>query len=256
MNKPTWIFVCGSYRTASTTQYRMVRDIVEETKNGIGIGYHTEKKLKQFDDPAECHDARYVVCKVFEYLPDGLHGDVNRKERKPWQPSYGMTLHKEKRIRAIMTVRDPRDIITSMRARTERDKEKWFEFDRIVREALPVWLNDARKWANLGPGLSLVSRFEDFTADLLGETQRIAEFLDISLSTQKAREIASRYTTDAITEHKRKSRAAKKREDPWLPSVPGILFGKPGAWQSHLTPEEAGLVVKHSRAYMEEFGYL
>ena len=187
MNKPIWVFVCGTYRTASTTQYRMVRDIVEETKNGIGIGYHTEKKLKQFDNPAECRNARYVVCKVFEYLPDGLHGDVNRKTRKPWQPSYGMTLHKEGRIRAIMTVRDPRDIITSMRIRTERDGKK-FEFDRTVKEALPIWLNDARKWAfHLGPGLSLVSRFEDFTLDLLGDCHRIAIFLDIPLSAHKAK---------------------------------------------------------------------
>ena len=60
MSKPTWVFVAGAYRTASTTQYQMARDIVEQTENGIGIGYHTERKLKEFDEK----ESDLVVCKV------------------------------------------------------------------------------------------------------------------------------------------------------------------------------------------------
>jgi len=49
MTKPTWIFVAGPYRSGSTTQYEMARDIVEKTNTGIGIGYHNERRLKEFD---------------------------------------------------------------------------------------------------------------------------------------------------------------------------------------------------------------
>ena len=44
-----WVFVAGIYRSGSTTQYEMVRDIVTQTGNGIGIGYHTENKLTEYD---------------------------------------------------------------------------------------------------------------------------------------------------------------------------------------------------------------
>ena len=38
MTKPTWVFVAGPYRSGSTTQYQMTRNIVEETGNGLGVG--------------------------------------------------------------------------------------------------------------------------------------------------------------------------------------------------------------------------
>ena len=102
--KPTWVFVAGPYRSGSTTQYRIVEDIIDETNNGKGIGYHTEKKLKEFDVEG---NKPFVVCKVFEFLPESFRGEE----------SYGKTLHDEGRVMSVVSVRDPRDIIVSMRKR-------------------------------------------------------------------------------------------------------------------------------------------
>ena len=81
-NKPLWLFVAGTYRSASTTQYRIAADIVRDTGSGVAIGYHTESKLADSGnlghDNADrvketaAHenielkrDQPIVVCKVF-----------------------------------------------------------------------------------------------------------------------------------------------------------------------------------------------
>ena len=252
MSKPTWVFVCGTYRTASTTQYQMTRDIVEETNNGIGIGYHQEKKLAKFDDA----DVRYVVCKVFEFLPEGFRGER----------SLGEAFLRAKRLKAIASVRDPRDIIVSMRkrsqdhgkavvARGETNDDTW-SFHQTATEDFPRWLYWLQKWADLGPSITLVSHYEEFTQNLYREVQRIAEHLAINLPADHAKNIAKRYTIASMKERKEAKKKAGEKEDKWLPSVPGVVFGTSGLHQTWLTGPERELVEKHNQAFMERFGYL
>lgn len=246
-NLPTWVFVCGTYRTGSTTQYQMVRDIVERAGVGEGIGYHTEAKLKEYD----VERWRYVVCKVFEYLPNGFRGDT----------SHGEILHRQGRIKGVMSVRDPRDIIVSMRKRHEArkpdgrpDPDGW-DFRKTATENLPIWLGWSLKWGELGPETTMVSRFEQFTQNLSGEVRRIAAHLDIGLTPEMVGEIARRYTIDAIQARKARVRDSDEREDPWLPSVPGIVFGTSGMHQTWLNGPERVMVEEACAEYMERFGY-
>ena len=247
--KPTWVFVAGTYRTASTTQYCIARDIVEETHSGIGIGYHQESKLRDFDVPSP---HRYVVCKVFEFLPNGFQG----------QPSVGQIIYQEERLRVLATIRDPRDIITSMQERHKRQMEDPrhmrgpFDFEERVTVDFPRWLGQLEDWINLGPEITLTSRYEEFTQDLVGEVRRISRHLGLLLEDKNIRKIALRYTTDAIQERKLRKRKASQKEDPWLPSIPGILFGKSGTYQDHLTPKEIELVEEANGEWMRKFGYL
>lgn len=243
MIKPTWVFVAGTYRTASTTQYQIARDIVEETKSGKGIGYHTELKLQEFNVPGP----RYIVCKVFEFLPDGFGG----------KPSYGRFIHKEKRMKALVTLRDPRDIMVSMCARDQRRGVN-FDFKKTATKNLPTWLSNAEKWINLGPVTTYYSRFEEFTLNLYTETRNIAGHLDIELDNDHAKTIAARYTIRGIQAKKRAFRDASQpdvREDPWLPSIPGIVFGASGQWQTWLNGVERKLVEESSKGFMKRFGY-
>lgn len=244
MTKPTWVFVAGTYRTGSTTHYQMTRDIVEETGNGIGTGYHTEDRLREFDAVS---DQRYVVCKVFEYLPQGFRSKT----------SHGELIYRQKRLKAIVSVRDPRDIIVSMRKRDDQRGGKPFDFKCVATEEFPVWLGQLGCWADLGPHIALISKFEDFTVNLLTEVRRIARHLGIELSGELAGVIAARYTIQAIQKRKEEHRKGgpDKREDPWLPSIPGIVFGTSGHWRTWLDEEEREMVYEANSGFFERFGY-
>lgn len=254
MNKPTWIFSCGTYRTASTTHYTMTQDILKVTNTGIPIGYHQEQKLKKFDVPSP---HRYVLCKVFEFLPAGFKGHKDKVGR-----SVGELIHRERRLKAFATIRDPRDIIVSMRERHRRLMEdpkhqsKPFDFRHRVEVEFPVWLGQLHKWINLGPTITQMSRYEVWTNGLLKEVYRIAEHLEVELTREQARKIAGDHTPKAIVDRKKAKRREGKREDPWLPSIPGILFGTSGAHEDHLTKKEEDMLIKSNRTWMKRYGYL
>jgi len=254
--KPTWVFVAGTYRTASTTQYLITRDIVEETKNGIGIGYHTEGKLVDRDGP---RSGRYVVCKVFVFLPV--------------TSPHGKRFLEEKRLKAVCTVRDPRDTMVSIytnaiRLGVVRDvggRERKGDFNFVEHATIffPEWLGRLTRWIDLGPEITYYSRFEDLTLNLFRETNQIARHLDIDLDEDLAHDIASRYTVQAQRARKRQLKAQRSRapdeakaEDPWLPSIPAINFGTSGLYRTWLSGPEASLVVEHNEEFMKRFGYI
>ena len=240
MTRPTWIFVAGPYRSGSTTQYQITRDLIEIAKLGVGIGYHTENKLREFDEKDSPH--QYIVCKVFEYLPAGFRGET----------SHGELIHRQKRIRAIVSVRDPRDIIVSMR---KRAKPEEFDFKKTATQDFPIWLGNVEKWIDMGS--SYWSRFEEFTVDLPAEAERIAAFLELDLDSNVVREIGGRYTIPAQMRRKEEYKVSRPdtREDPWLPSIPAVLFGTSGHWRTWLQPDDAAMVVEANRKFFERFGY-
>lgn len=294
MSNPFWVFVSGTYRTASTTQYCIARDIVEETKSGIGIGYHTEKRLEERD--RDTRKGYIVVCKVFKFLP----------ETSRW----GKQFLEEGRLKAVCTVRDPRDIIVSMKSRggarkVDGTKVASFDFRQTATESFPVWLGQLEQWADLGPKITMVTRYEDFVVNLYKEARRIARHLGISGSEaivsrmdketvteikrrivetkRKINEmrggegdvedptpteifddllktIAKRYTVQTLVAAK-KAFLQKKRdgedikEDPALPSIPAIKFGTSGQWRTWLSTGEVALVTKTCGKFMERFGY-
>lgn len=247
-SKPTWVFVAGTYRTASTTHYLITRDVVELTKSGMGIGYHTESKLEEFDDPENNKNAKFVVCKVFKFLPQ--------------HSKFGKEFLAQGRLKAVCTIRDPRDIIVSMRTRGEnrgrggKHSDVTFDFDTTVKENFPIWLGQAQQWIDLGSQTTLLTRFEDFVANLFRETRRIANHLDIDLPKELAHEIAKKYTIQAQRETKRRVRAEDKQEDPWLPSIPAIVFGASGIYTSWLSTVEKRMVEEHNGGVMKKWGYL
>jgi hypothetical protein len=250
MSKPFWVFVAGAYRTASTTQYQMARDIVEQTKHGIGIGYHTERKLKEFDEK----DHELLVCKVFEFLPEGFRGER----------SMGELFLRGKRLKALCTIRDPRDIIVSMRKRASDlgkrmvngkvAKDKEWSFIETATVHFPVWLGQLDKWISLGPAITMVTRYEEMITNLFRETKRIAEHLNIPLDTELAKQIAKEYTIDRMNEKKEEMRG--KKADPWLPSIPAIVFGTAGLHKSWLSNPERKIVEDANRDFMKKYGYL
>lgn len=240
---PTWVFVAGPYRSGSTTQYQITRDIIEETKNGKGVGYHTEDKLREFDVEG---NKPYVVCKVFEFLPDGFRGDE----------SYGKELYDQDRAVSVVSVRDPRDIMVSMRKRAHQ-RGAYFDFNSVAKDDFPIWLGNVVKWIDKIER-SYWSRFEEFTQNLLYETRAIAAHLGIELDDDHAKDIAGRYSIRSQYHRKQEFKKAKPdaKEDPWLPSIPEIIFGTSGHWRTWLNGPERQLIEDVNRDFMVRFGYL
>jgi len=292
-NMPTWVFEAGTYRSASTMHYQMTEAIVEVTRHGKGIGYHTEDKLVEFDVEG---NKPYVVCKVFQFLPHGFKRSFDEKKG----PSYGRKIYEDGRMMSIVPVRDPRDIIVSMRKRGD-GRGGGFDFERVATASLPEWLGDVVKWIDFDPARSYWSKFEEFTTHLLREVRAVASYLQIDLTNSVIDlDAAERLEIDKIGEcdlvelrdkigngiidaseaidlgieidkdiarflsvseqrkrqEKRKSAKPDEREHPWLPSIPGVVFGSSGHWRTWLAASEARMVEDANRAFMERFGYL
>jgi len=241
--KPTWVFVVGAYRTGSTTQYLLTEAVVQRTKSGKGLGYEQEGKLTRFD---EAKYGRYLVAKVFKYLPE--------------TSEQGQKFLEEKRLKGIGTTRDPRDIIVSMRERSRDLGNTEWSFDKTVTQDFPVWLGQFNRWADLGRDLVLVTRFEDMIVDLEREVYRIARHLSIPMVPRLAMPIACEFTLSAQKHRKarffaRKNKHKGAREHPMLPSIPSWRFGTAGHWPKWLSPAKVALVEEHARDYMKRWGY-
>jgi hypothetical protein len=279
MTKPIWVFVAGTYRTASTTQYEMARDVVRASNSGFAIGYHNERRLRDFDalnmsgaiketfdehsvdcpfigPPQFSRSPHYIVCKVFEYLPAGFRDG----------PSHGQLIHRQRRLKAIVSIRDPRDIATSMKRREEQRSDDGrrngepFDFENLVTQKFPIWLGALTRWIDLGPGVTLVSRFEDFTIDRQTEVRRIANHLGVTLVDEEIERVANAYEIEAMRKRKdefwqRRRENPDECEDGALPSIPALLFASSGQWQRELSEEEARLTVEANREFCERFGY-
>ena len=240
-NKPTWIFVVGTYRTASTTQYEIIRDILEDSKAGKGVGYYDQKgwKIRNFDDPKH---GKYIACKNFTYLP----------KENPLVKAF----KEEGRLKAAGTIRDPRDIATSMMIRSWNiDNDSW-SFEETVTEFFPVWLGQFDEWVQELQQDMVVSRFEKFTKDLMYETKRLSKFLEIELTPQQIETIASRYTTKEIMKRKKEAKEQDEREDEWLPAIPAIVTGKSGIYKEYLEPEQIAMVEEANEDFLKRWGYL
>lgn len=241
MAKPTWVFIVGPYRTGSTTQYLLAEKLLERTGRGRSIGYHTETRLEEED-----HGEGYVLCKVF----------IPVFETSP----FGRKFLDESRLKAIGTVRDPRDIFVSMR---ERDNgkgidvgEEWMK--ERIEERFPEWLGNLNKWADLGSEVTKIIKFEDMIRHLDRTVQKIGDHLDIEVPWGLAREIAEECTIPALREQKQQYRQEghpEKREHPVLPSIPPVVFGTSGHWRTWITRDIAERLRESNKTFFERWGY-
>jgi len=160
-------------------------------------------------------------------------------------------------------VRDPRDIITSMKERSKEtgaDAGRLFEFEKTAIEEFPLWLGNVIKWADLGPEVAMVSKFEDFTQNLVREVRRIANHLRVDLSGADAKTIAKQYKPSELRKRKDEFWQKRKdhpelREDRALPSIPALKFASSGQWRNFLTDKEAAMVYEANKVFFERFGY-
>jgi hypothetical protein len=243
-DKPTWCVVIGPYRTASTTQYQIVRDLVQETQSGKGVGYYDQRrwKVKNFDDPKH---GKVIVVKNFEYLP----------EKDPKVRAF----FDQSRLIACGTIRNPLDIATSMKLHSIRLGNDDWSFEETVTEFFPVWLGNFETWVEkLGSKRIIILRYEWYTTHLLEAVKSLAEFLPLErpVDGDLAATIATRYSKEGIMCRKTKNHEEGKKEDEWLPSIPPIVTGRSNAYQEYLTPDEIELVKDANMNFMRRWDYV
>ena len=165
-----WILASGMIRSGSTLQYQIAAELVEQTGVGYRISWTPETEFpliekRHRDVPG------HKVFKTHTFTPDF--------ER----------LCREHDARVLYSYRDLRDVATSA------SRKFGLTFDELLERG---WLDqaiaDGARWRLL-PRV-LVSRYEDFAADVKGEVDRIACFLDLSLSRGRIAGIANMFSME------------------------------------------------------------
>lgn len=231
MAKPIWIFEFGMYRTGSTSHYLLIEGIIEELGLGQGIGYHTDERLNTY----ERYNGQFVVCKVFRPVCE--------------ESQTGKVIKQEGRVRAIGTIRDPRDIVASMKKRGVN-----FSWENTMEE-WPKWMGWFLKWCSYGPDVTRVAKYEDFTKDPVREALEIAKFLNIRLNLKQAQNVAQRATLEYQKELNEKAKEENRSAHPWLPSIPGPAFGKSKNWPEVLTAQEKRDIEGKARHIIAKWRY-
>ncbi|MEG4577156.1 sulfotransferase domain-containing protein [Microcoleus sp. N3A4] len=165
-----WIFCCGMYRSASTLQFQLTVQIVERTAVGKQIPWVESKHFPEI----YAQYANYTGLKVFKIhiCTDFITSELIKKN-----------------VKSVYIIRDIRDVYaSSIKQRLKTFEQLWGE------GFLNKCLDNYKKWTAF-PEV-LVSRYEKVIVDLPTEVERIAEHLDIPLTSKQCKEIAFEYTIE------------------------------------------------------------
>ncbi len=215
----TWVFCSGMIRSGSTVQYQLTAAIIEAANCGIRVPYTPESGFAAIRD---AYDYQFAVFKAHVCLPE-----LSRECRNNG-------------AKVIYSYRDIRDVAVSVM----RKFEMTFE-ELINKKWLDQAIEDYHQWTAM-PDV-LISRYELFHDNLVQETQKISDFLRISLSDQmvdhighdfqkdRQRERVARLHPPDIGPSGRKGQVFDSRE---LLHWNHIHNGQVGAWRTLLTKDQ------------------
>lgn len=242
----TQVILCsGIKRSASTWSFNVCRElgahIARTTKGKLISGYDddTDSLIRKLSEK-DARDGTETVAVIKSHLPG-----VKTQE---WA--------RQGKIRNISTIRDPRDCFASLEGFWPQEDGKSIE--SRIRDFRP-WLEYAESFSD--DGCSLLVRFEDMTADPLGQIRRINDYLEmdrdeellekISISTSVAASQAiidkmTRNKTDGVRVYHRKTQLHENH----------LNGGKIGRWRADLTPEVQDKVHTAFLPWLTKFGYV
>lgn len=215
----TWIFCSGMIRSGSTVQYQLTAEIIESSKCGMRVPYVPESDFVKIRDN---YDSQFTVFKAHVCLPDLSRECLNNGAK------------------VVYSYRDIRDVAVSAMRKFE------MTFDDLIEKGwLDQAVEDYHQWTAM-PDV-LISRYETFHNNLIQETRKISDFLQISLSEQMVERIGRDFQTD-----RQKERMTRLRPPDIGPSGRGGLIfdprellhwnhlhdGQVGAWRTLLTQDQ------------------
>lgn len=234
-----WVFCCGMFRSGSTLQYNITRELVENYTNGTILGIDNGTQLP---DISEMHRwlTSYAVLKIH----------IHRKE-------IDTVIANGNAVKGIYIYRDVRDVVVSWMNMRNQSFE---DIDGPSFAAICVANYEA--WTHL-PHV-LVSRYEDMMAgNLLEEVNRIARFLNIDITPQQANAIAQKNTLEQQKDYLNKFDFAHQGVHfDWTTYDPKTLMHKnhvqssqSGRWQEKLTSAQTHLIEDQVGDWLQAHGY-
>ena len=140
--------------------------------------------------------------------------------------------------RYIILIRDPRDVLCSLRAFAARDEVKKINphlLDQTPEQFADHWASLYRSSISYLSG-HLLLRYEDLIEDPLGQTRKALSYLNLELSAEHAARISSR---DTFSGH----------------GTSKSVAASCGRWREELEPDEVATVQRICGALMQEHGY-
>jgi hypothetical protein len=224
-------------RSGSTLQYQLTARIVEEE----GLGKRVEW-VKPADFPIVKEKYKdYEGLKVFK--------------SHIYTPEMGEEFYKKNAL-GVYIYRDIRDAFISQSSKNK------ISFNAMwLQNFLENAVENYDKWTSL-PRV-LVSKYEQVTADLPGEVQRIAAHIGLGYSEQKCRQIAKDYTLERQKERIAKSTQGDNLQEhnkirfdsKELLHTNHILSGKEQRWKTELKPWQTALIQKKTGEWLIKNGY-
>lgn len=233
-----WIFCAGMMRSGSTLQYQIAKTVVEGAGRGIGAGScvpgRFRELLDRYDDAGQLR-----VVKCHRYLPTA-RARLRRGE-----------------ARALYIYRDLRDVVVSMMHKEKRSFRQMMEAGFVQQ-----LLEDDAIWS--GQPNTLVSVYQEVTADVAAEVERIAGFLGIEVAPSEVERIAAEHSLDR---QKRRiegfdfgqAGVAEGRTSLLDPDTllhhNHVRSGRSGQWSDVLTPEQVAEIEQIAGSWLVERGF-
>lgn len=246
------VFCCGMMRSGSTVQYQIATELIESQNLGMSIGWISQFNAvaaKILEDAAR-RDDKTIVLKTHHYTPEAA------------------SLHQRGLAKMIYSYRDLRDVVVSLGRQFYTSPEEVLSGSTLSR-----LLKNDYSWHQL-PDI-LVSRYENIVNRLPEEVLKIADYLNIDLTTQQAANIADKFslerqrervsqihstdtdTRDTSTQNSTPKNSNTQKHDPVSQLHPGhISSAATGQWQTVLSAAQATEIENAALSWLVSRGYL
>lgn len=229
------IVVCGMQRSASTWSYNVCREVAHRA--GLEI------------DPSS---GQYGSEDMVEKVSEGVPRNTALLLRNHWLDPAMLDLIKRREVRAVYTVRDPRDVVASI----------LYTFGNNFKNAVRDLERSLSIMEALKAGDSaLVLRFPDIMSSPERMVSEIADYLGMPVSEDDARSITDalsreklRQKSTSLSPEKQKVYNGFSYDSETLLLDNHIRLDRPADWQEHLSESQGRFLSWHWQDSLDWLG--
>ncbi len=229
------IICCGMMRSGSTLQYQLTVAILEKTGKGTGYGEIRNSDCQELLEKYSSTSMQVVKVHQFRHLK-GVKKAIADKQAK-----------------GIYSYRDIRDVTVSLM------KMRKATFERVIFETgeIKECIRDFYNWTNLDD--MLISRYDTMVNNLPQEVLKIADYLNIDISQEDAKEIADHYSIEKQKKRIQQWKTTKVNENLYDPKsllhANHINSGQQNQWNKVLTPIQVAYLESISKDWLSLVNY-
>ena len=232
-----WVFCGGMRRAGSTLQFQIVAHIVEMAQLGVRVPFVPPKEFPRLQ-VKHAKQTRYKVFKT-HCCSDAVASELE-----------------EGNALGFYSYRDIRDVIVSSAYKSGTTVDCLLE-----RPLVDELIEQHRLWT--GQPRVLVCRYEDMMVDLPTEVARIANHLEVNLSTGESEQIAGLYGLEkqkvrisALVEQLEQEGRQDGFDQTSLLHANHIRSGRVGQWRQELSSKQLSEIESRYGGWLEQHGYV